>query len=603
MAIDLRNVRADFDAMVKAFQQDLGPRDSWKDLFPGSSGQTIIEYISSIGTYSQHSIEQLFLETYLHTAKRDTSVYTIARMLGVRIGRKLSPVVSVQLTRQSASAPLAIPAWTQWSVPTNGSAGSNSGGNLVNFSPVVFDVGQLTIQVELFVGAVQNQQFMSDGSIFQEYVVQGLGPFTVSDIHLSVKVANVPYKVITDGLWNYTAADRVVSDNTKGDGSLLLLFGDDKFGTAPNTGQVITVQWIDTNGIDSTQIASGSRVTSSIPGIEGITLSASNGGGNEKDSEFYRIMAPHIYLEKDKPVTPDGYTAKFLEYPGVVDALVRFQKDIDPYDYRLMNNAYVSLLTQEGSVWQNEVFAPPPPKYMKMDGETGALLPGTYGYRISSVNEVGESVPGTTTTYTIATPSSILVQWNLAPNAMSYRVYGRVSGSERFLAEVTPAREDLARGWMYFVDDGAYVPGGLPPLVNNTQASWSTFVDWAQEYKHASLRLIQASPKPVPVSVRAVIYVKPYVDDLDTIKTLAYERLVKLFSPRLGSIGRKISVSDVSEACKVPSQQDKTVSDVDYVTVDNPSTDQSPPTIDSYLYLSSISLNVTYTDRRDRWNV
>lgn len=308
-------------------------------------------------------------------------------------------------------------------------------------------------------------------------------------------------------------------------------------------------------------------------------------------------------MEKDKPVTPDGYTAKFLEYPGVVDVLVRFQKDIDPYDYRLMNCTYVSLLTQEGSVWQNEVEAPPPPTFLTLDGDTGALLPDTYSYRISSVNEVGESVPNAATTYTITTPSAIFMRWDLAANALSYRVYGRLNGVERFLSEVVPTDEDKQRGWMSFVDDGAYIPNGLPPGVNTTKASWWTFVQWASEYKHASLRLIQNSPKATPVAIRAIIYVKPHVDDLESIKTAAYERLVQLFAPRLGTIGRKIAVSDISDACKVPSEQDATVTDVDYVTVDTPTSDQLPPTVTGYLYISSIALNVTYTDRRDRWNV
>lgn len=251
MTIELRNVRADFNELVTALQQDLKNKESWRDIFPGATGQTLLEYIAAIGVYQQHSIEQLFLEAFLTTAKRDTSIYIIARMLGIRISRKLSPGINVQFARSTALQPYVIPAWTQF---------SSNEGNFVNVRPIVFDTNQLVVQDELFAGSIQQYQTLSDGTSFQELRISGLRPFSISDQHLEVWVNNQRWRVVTDGLWQYTAADRVVVDSTTGQGNLILLFGDDLYGTSPNTNQPILVRWIDTQGLATKQLGSGVKL-------------------------------------------------------------------------------------------------------------------------------------------------------------------------------------------------------------------------------------------------------------------------------------------------------------------------------------------------------
>lgn len=600
MTIQLEAVRPDWDAINTALRTALAQpgREAWRDLYPGGTGETLLEFMSAVGVYNQHGIESAFLETFLDTARRPTSVYALTRTLGTRISRKVSPSVTMTLSRPTASSPLVIPKWTEWA--------SVGGDTLVNVEPIVFDVGQLSLNATLYSGVVSQYDVVSTGTAFQELFVSGSAPFSVSDLHLEVIVNNAEWKIITNGLWNYTSADRVVVDATTGSGDLVLLFGDDQYGTAPNSGNIITVRWLDTKGTRSAQLSVGTKFTTTINGLKATTIESQAKGGDEKGAEFYRRMAPYIYSERDKPVTPDGYTAKALDYPGVVDAVVMFQRDIDPYDLRMMNVAYASLLISDGTVWSNEVDTPTPPLFFFVENGSEYLAPATYSYRISAVNEVGESLACPSTTFITSTPGSLLLRWQTIENAISYRVYGRTSGSELFLAEVRPTPFDAANGRVHWLDDGRVYPVGALPVANTTQANWWTFVQWMGGFKHGSLRLIQRNPVARPVELDINVFAHKDVDDLQVMRQTIYERLIELFRPRLGIIGRNFALSDITTAVKVPREGDEARSYIDYLDINLPTTDQVVSNgvagRTEYFYISSIVIGIAYTDRAERFS-
>lgn len=83
----------------------------------------------------------------------------------------------------------------------------------------------------------------------------------------------------------------------------------------------------------------------------------------------------------------------------------------------------------------------------------------TYGYRVAAVNNAGTTVASATVTTT--TGNAILdavnfnrVAWGAVTGATAYRVYGRTSGSELFIAEIAGTSYD---------DTGAVTPAGALP--------------------------------------------------------------------------------------------------------------------------------------------
>jgi len=95
-------------------------------------------------------------------------------------------------------------------------------------------------------------------------------------------------------------------------------------------------------------------------------------------------------------------------------------------------------------------------------GATGAT---TYGYRVSAINSVGETLASSTVTTTTGNSSLTAsnynrISWTRVTGATGYKVYGRTSGSELLMATVTTAT--------HYDDTGAVTPSGALPSTNTT---------------------------------------------------------------------------------------------------------------------------------------
>lgn len=100
-------------------------------------------------------------------------------------------------------------------------------------------------------------------------------------------------------------------------------------------------------------------------------------------------------------------------------------------------------------------------------GSAGAT---TYGYRVSAINSVGETLASSTVVTTTGNASLTgsnynRVSWTRVIGATGYKVYGRTSGSELLMATVTTA--------LHYDDTGAATPSGALPSSNTTGYSSS----------------------------------------------------------------------------------------------------------------------------------
>jgi hypothetical protein len=95
-------------------------------------------------------------------------------------------------------------------------------------------------------------------------------------------------------------------------------------------------------------------------------------------------------------------------------------------------------------------------------GTAGAT---TYGYRISAVNSVGETLASSSTTTTtgnasLTTSNFNRVTWSRVMEASSYKIYGRTNGSELYMGTTTG---------LHFDDTGAVTPSGALPGSDTTK--------------------------------------------------------------------------------------------------------------------------------------
>lgn len=241
--IELSTVRPDFPSLVEQLQAYVGTDTNWKDLLTSGTGQTLVEMIAGIGALDQYAIESAYRESFLDTARRDSSVYAIATMLGVRLNRKLPCSCRVKLTRPASASSLTIPPYLNIAV-----------GNtlLFNRDAIVFDPNVTEVTAVFHEGTLKTTELTSSGTDFERFKSSEAG-FVVSDADVWVTVNDVSVAKIKGTLWNYRNYN-VVLDTTDRDGSLVLSFGNRDYGLRPTTGSQVKITYAVTGGADASNV-------------------------------------------------------------------------------------------------------------------------------------------------------------------------------------------------------------------------------------------------------------------------------------------------------------------------------------------------------------
>ena len=145
-----------------------------------------------------------------------------------------------------------------------------------------------------------------------------------------------------------------------------LLFGDGKIGKKLQNGDVITVQYITTDGINGNGIGGNNSfsfagkisyknpltgasifLTSSISNTGIITNQASQNGSDIEEISSIKYFAPRIYSSQYRAVTPRDYEAIVQKiYPDTESIAVIGGEEMDPPEF---GNVYISIKPKNGS--------------------------------------------------------------------------------------------------------------------------------------------------------------------------------------------------------------------------------------------------------------
>lgn len=91
---------------------------------------------------------------------------------------------------------------------------------------------------------------------------------------------------------------------------------------------------------------------------------------------------------------------------------------------------------------------------------TGTLGAGTYYYRVSATNDIGETLASTETNLTITASHGVNVNWGSVTGATGYKVYGRTTGAEQLITSVGVVTT--------YLDNGSITPSGALPGSNTS---------------------------------------------------------------------------------------------------------------------------------------
>lgn len=163
-------------------------------------------------------------------------------------------------------------------------------------------------------------------------------------------------------IWDYGPTDKVFYDSTLSNGDCVLNFGDGIHGEKIKENWIIGVRYVITDGILGNIGEVGADVSCLTYAVTGMTLTAPYGGADEKDSSYYKQIAPTLFRSKGTAVTQEDHHSILLSYPNVADVAILGQKDIAPYDIRFMNRLTVVLLPQSPNISFY-------PKFSQMEGK------------------------------------------------------------------------------------------------------------------------------------------------------------------------------------------------------------------------------------------
>lgn len=130
--------------------------------------------------------------------------------------------------------------------------------------------------------------------------------------------------------------------------------------------------------------------------------------------------------------------------------------------------------------------------------------------------------------------------------------------------------------------------GGANP--NPRTAKWQEILDWLRPRMHQSIDIQTWNPTKIYVRVRMKVAIRPS-SDVAEIRILIIENVLKLFQKKPGILGRRLSLSDLSNSARK-------IDGVDYVEILNPIEEIRPKDKMSYVVLDGTpTIDIVYSER------
>lgn len=355
MANLLNYTQYNFEDLVLQLQNRLKAEDAWKDIYRSGTGEMLIELLAYVLNVGMYYTERRAEESYLPTAQLLSSVKNLVQLLNYQPKRKTSATGNLTFSIVSPLSKIVyIPKYTVCE--------SVDGVKFLTNEYAAIEKGLTSISVASIQGILNQLEITSNGSVTQEYNVNN------TSIENSADISNPTLRVIVEGTeWtkvdsfiNSTNVDQHYRVINEADDTITIQFGDNINGQAPNSGETIIIQYIESEGLDG-NVTYADKITtlsSTIYDEDGaiVTVSVTNddtllGGDNAEGIEEIRYEAPRVFKTGDRAVTKADFIAIIENYPGVANANVWGENEeaIEqgvPADYEMLNKVKMAIILQ-----------------------------------------------------------------------------------------------------------------------------------------------------------------------------------------------------------------------------------------------------------------
>ena len=362
MATNLNVTELDFADIKQNLKNFLKQQSEFNDYdFDGSGLNVLLDVLAYNTHYNALNAHYSLNESFLDSAQIRGNVVTRAKLLGYTPRSVLSPRGKVDLVVNVAAEVGTKPTILELTRGTK----LNTVVSGEEFQYVVLETQQATLSAVTANTYQFNDVVISEGSIRElKYRVDNdienqkfqLSDYDADTSTLRVRVQSNEesnsFDVYTkfESLKDVNSASKVYYLQENPSGYYEVFFGDGVTGFKPSNNNIVTIDYVTTEGKESNGANSFSMVDN-IGGFSNITVTldtAASGGADAETTESIRFNAPLTFISQNRAVTADDYSAIIKKEFSNIDSISTWGgEDNDPPDYGKVYIAIKPLLAEQ----------------------------------------------------------------------------------------------------------------------------------------------------------------------------------------------------------------------------------------------------------------
>ena len=365
---NLNITELDFTELRDNLKNYLRGQAYFKDYdFEGSGLSTLLDILAYNTHYQAFYANMVANEMFLDSAVKRNSIVSLAKHLGYTPTSFTAPKATIQVLfpdySDSSSGTLVLPKHTQFSA--KGSDGRQY--KFTNMSQLLLDTTATPygVTTDIYQGTMRYKNFVVDNTnTNQKFIIPDVN---IDTTHMVVRVQNsttdnTGYSDPWTLAGNHTeikSTDTVYFLQENQDGFFEITFGDNLVGKQPADGNLISIEYLITDGPFANGIGNNEYYSDASEGLSGDTfscslanttnvyvISPSNGGALVEDEKSIKYYAPLNYQAQDRAVTALDYQATIAkQYPAAESISVWGGEDNDPPFY---GRVMISIKPNEG---------------------------------------------------------------------------------------------------------------------------------------------------------------------------------------------------------------------------------------------------------------
>ena len=352
MASNLNVTELDFEQIKQNLKNYLKQQSEFNDYdFEGSGLSVLLDVLAYNTHYNALNAHYSLNEAFLDSAQIRGNVVTRAKLLGYTPRSVLSPRAQINLTVDVSTVVGTLPSTLELTRGTKLKTIVEG----EEFQYVVLETQQATLvgttytfsNVIIVEGNIRELKYRVDNDIEnQKFQLSDLNTDTSTlRVRVQANEQSTAFDIYTafESLKNVDASSKIYYLQENSSGYYEVYFGDGVTGFKPSNNNIVTVDYVTTDGVES----NGANTFSMVDNIGGysditVTTAVNSAGGAESETvESIRFNAPLTFTTQNRAVTSEDYAAIIKKEFSNIDSISTWGgEDNDPPDY---GRVYISI--------------------------------------------------------------------------------------------------------------------------------------------------------------------------------------------------------------------------------------------------------------------